>query len=199
MARTYFHWILLKKGSFLAFFLLYVCSKKQLKESIIVENKYDFCCSVSLIVQHEGSQTREPTYSFCTRVSSAKLRLKSKHNSLKVHCTSLFVELFSFNFIYSEKATKFCEIFTLLLSYVVPVTSKVNVSQNYVAFSEYMNFNSPTRKRVHIFCFQFSEPLKHCSFASPFMLRASLQENVKRLSLEQLHFSASILFPKKEL
>ena len=28
-------------------------------------------------------------------------------------------------FIYSEKATKFCEIFTLLLSYVVPVKSKV--------------------------------------------------------------------------
>ena len=58
--------------------------------------------------------------------------------------------------------------------------------------------NSPTRKRDYIFCFQFSEPLKHCSFASPFMLRGSLQENVKRLSLEQLHFSASILFPKKE-
>ena len=44
-------------------------------------------------------------------------------------------------FIYSEKATKFCEIFTLLLSYVVPVKSKVKISQNIVAFSEYMNFN----------------------------------------------------------
>ena len=43
-------------------------------------------------------------------------------------------------FIYSEKATKFCKIFTLLLSYVVPVTSKVEISQNFVAFSEYMNF-----------------------------------------------------------
>ena len=30
-------------------------------------------------------------------------------------------------FIYSEKATKFCEIFTLLLSYVVPVKSKVKI------------------------------------------------------------------------
>ena len=109
-----------RKGSFLAFFLLYVCSKKQLKESIIVENKYDFCCSVSLIVQHEGSQTREPTYSFCTRVSSAKLRLKSKHNSLKVHCTSLFVELFSFNFIYSEKATKFAKSSPYFWLYVPP-------------------------------------------------------------------------------
>ena len=36
-------------------------------------------------------------------------------------------------FIYSEKATKFCE-------NVVPVKSKVKISQNFVAFSEYMNF-----------------------------------------------------------
>ena len=43
-------------------------------------------------------------------------------------------------FIYSEKATKFCEIFTLLLSYVVPVKSKVKILQNFVAFLEYMNF-----------------------------------------------------------
>ena len=45
-------------------------------------------------------------------------------------------------FIYSEKATKFCEITTLLLSYVVPVKSKLKISQNFVAFSEYMNFKS---------------------------------------------------------
>ena len=43
-------------------------------------------------------------------------------------------------FIYCEKATKFCEIFTLLLSYVVPVKSKVKISQNFVAFFDYMNF-----------------------------------------------------------
>ena len=44
-------------------------------------------------------------------------------------------------FIYSEKVTKFCEIFRLLLSYVVPVKSKVKIAQNFVTFSEYMNFN----------------------------------------------------------
>ena len=44
--------------------------------------------------------------------------------------------------IYSEKATELCKIFTLLLSYIVPVKSKVKISQNFVAFSEYMNFNS---------------------------------------------------------
>ena len=40
-------------------------------------------------------------------------------------------------FIYSEKATKFCEILTLLC---IVVKSKVKISQNFVAFSEYMNF-----------------------------------------------------------
>ena len=44
-------------------------------------------------------------------------------------------------FIHSEKATKFCEISTLDLSYVVTVKSTVEISQNFVAFSEYMNFN----------------------------------------------------------
>ena len=44
--------------------------------------------------------------------------------------------------IYSEKATKFWEISTVDLSYVsiVPVKSMVEISQNFVAFSEYMNF-----------------------------------------------------------
>ena len=43
-------------------------------------------------------------------------------------------------FIYSEKTTKFWKIFTLLVSYVVPVKGKEKISQNFVAFSEYMNF-----------------------------------------------------------
>ena len=43
-------------------------------------------------------------------------------------------------FIYSEKATKFCEILTLLLTVCTVVKSKVKISQNSVAFSEYMNF-----------------------------------------------------------
>jgi hypothetical protein len=50
------------------------------------------------------------------------------------------VNILQLKFIYSEKAAKFCEISTLLLSYVVPVKSKLEISQNFVAFSEYMNF-----------------------------------------------------------
>ena len=45
-------------------------------------------------------------------------------------------------FIYSEKATKFCKISTLLPTTVHTVKSKVEILQNIVAFSEYMNFNA---------------------------------------------------------
>ena len=51
--------------------------------------------------------------------------------------------------IYSEKATKFCEISTVDLSYVVPVKSTVEILQNFAAFSEYMNFITPPQK-IHI-------------------------------------------------
>ena len=57
--------------------------------------------------------------------------------------TGLFFCFLFVKFIYSEKATKFCKIFALLLSYVVPVKIKVTISQNFVAFSEYMNFSKP--------------------------------------------------------
>ena len=43
-------------------------------------------------------------------------------------------------FIYSEKATKFYEIFPLLLTVCTVVKSKGKISQNFAAFSEYMNF-----------------------------------------------------------
>ena len=49
-------------------------------------------------------------------------------------------------FIYSEKAPKFCKISTIDLSYVVPAKSTVDISQNYVAFSEYMNFTKRSDK-----------------------------------------------------
>ena len=43
-------------------------------------------------------------------------------------------------FKYSEKVTNFYEISIVDLSYVVMVKSKAEILQNYVAFSEYMNF-----------------------------------------------------------
>ena len=44
-------------------------------------------------------------------------------------------------FVYSEKATKFCEIFTLLLSVCTVDKSKLEILQNFVAFLEYMILN----------------------------------------------------------
>ena len=46
--------------------------------------------------------------------------------------------LWGVKFMYSEKATKFCEISTLLLSTVHTDKSKVEILQNFVAFSEYI-------------------------------------------------------------
>ena len=43
-------------------------------------------------------------------------------------------------FIYSEKATNFCEFSTIDLSYVVTVKSTVEILQNFVVFSEDLNF-----------------------------------------------------------
>ena len=42
--------------------------------------------------------------------------------------------------VYSEKASKIFEIFTLLLSTVHTDKSKVKILQNFMGFSEYMNF-----------------------------------------------------------
>ena len=58
-----------------------------------------------------------------------------------------FLQMFFFlKFLYSEKATKFCEISTVDLSYVVLVKSTVEISQNFVAFSDYMNFTNKSNQ-----------------------------------------------------
>ena len=62
--------------------------------------------------------------------------------------TLMDVSFFLLRLIYCEKPTKFCEISTLLLSYVVPVESKVKISQNFVVFSEYMNCKNKIKLRL---------------------------------------------------
>ena len=55
-------------------------------------------------------------------------------------CPVLLVGKTLLKFIYSEMATKFCEIFPLILTTVHTFKSKGKISQNFVAFSECMNF-----------------------------------------------------------
>ena len=58
-------------------------------------------------------------------------------------------------FVYSEKATKFWVIFTLLLSTAHTEKSKVEILENFVAFSEYMNFTSSLEGSRQQFQHQF--------------------------------------------
>ena len=57
-------------------------------------------------------------------------------------------QIFCLKFIYSEKATKFCEIFPLLLTVSTVVKSKGKILQNFETFSEYMNFKGIGKSRV---------------------------------------------------
>ena len=57
-----------------------------------------------------------------------------------------FWSTYEVKFIHSEKATKFCEIFLFHLTVCTVVKSKVKISQNFVSFSEYMNFRRSYQK-----------------------------------------------------
>ena len=92
---------------------------------------------------------RNLQYDVCIRPESGYCRFQllessSTTDSFKIDpastTTTSKVKL-SLKFIYSEKATKFCEIFTGLLTTVHTVKINGKISQNFVAFSEYMNFN----------------------------------------------------------
>ena len=58
----------------------------------------------------------------------------------KLVCICNFMQHILLKCVYYEEATKFCLISTLHLSTVHTNKSKVEILQNFVAFSEYMNF-----------------------------------------------------------
>ena len=79
--------------------------------NVVISKKFSHMSAGSKIIYHAAS--------ICEKISSWS----------SVSTATIWKNLLKF--IYSEKATKFCEIFTLLLSYVVPVKSKVKISQNW--------------------------------------------------------------------
>ena len=105
-------------------------------------------------IVHIRKSAEHEWYFGVSKQSSCCFSLTEKHLSLLQNflfsstlqlCTTQLLTKYAIlivvlKFIYSEKAAKFCQIFTLLLSYVVPVKSKVKISQNLVAFSKYINF-----------------------------------------------------------
>ena len=64
-------------------------------------------------------------------------------------------------FLYSEKATKFCEIFPLLLSVCTEDKSKGKISQNFVAFSEYTNFRCVSKLKYNDMMDYMEKPINH--------------------------------------
>ena len=114
-----------------------------------------------------------PQLSDCTRAAVVQLHRQYTHSkavrrSENTRVGGLIIKwawfapiLIEVKFIYSEKATKFCKNSTLLLFYVVPVKSKVEILKKIVAFSEYMNFKESKNNifwkskyfsfKVHIF------------------------------------------------
>ena len=89
-------------------------------------------------------------------------------------------------FIYSEKATKFCKISTLLLTVCTVVKSKVEISQNFMAFSEYTNFNFQNGSLKFFFSFIFSFTflnMKLLSEVAPRLLLIQIQIHALCISL----------------
>ena len=84
---------------------------------------------------------------FCVDFFVPTIEVRNKNNCSRVKYSSSWIKYpryahIEVKFIYSEKAKKFCEISTVDLSYVVTVKSTMEILQNFVAFSEYMNFNN---------------------------------------------------------
>jgi hypothetical protein len=80
--------------------------------------------------------------------------------------------VFGIKFIYSEKATKLCKISTVDLTVTTQDKSTVEISQKFVAFSEYMNVTSEPSflgGRENSFL-----PLKISSFLTPQNKKSSL-------------------------
>ena len=92
----------------------------------------------SFCVCYTGGLSCKPTATVITYPASF-CKKNAIISSKKKDCWKNNLQCF-IKFIHSEKVTNVCEISTMDLFYVVTVKSTVEISQNFVAFSEYMNF-----------------------------------------------------------
>ena len=158
-----------KKGSFPNSLILIACTKETFKACVVY-----YCVTESMEVP---------------RLIGVQCPLKK--------CVPMHYCFCLVKFIYSEKATKFCEIFTLVLSYVV-----VKILSILVVFLENMNFihctslnaarslampQSVSARILHAseaFCSSFSMPLLH-SLSDP-------RPSIHNTHLSCLHISIAI-------
>ena len=92
--------------------------------------------------------------SICARSAHSMTYKKRKKKSCsyrpKMMIVFMHIHDYISKFIYSEKAITFCKISTLLLTGTTQDKSKVKISQNFVALSEYMNFNEKQKRNPKI-------------------------------------------------
>ena len=90
---------------------------------------------------------------YCNKASREILlklaRLKTKNRLVCHNGSELFLKNNLVPLKFKVKATKFCEIFPLVLTVCTLVKSKGKISQNFVAFSEYMNFTTSSYQCVN--------------------------------------------------
>ena len=112
--------------------------------------------------------------------------VKVKTNMIK---TSYLTRLNFLKFIYSEMATKFLRNLHLFLTVTSTSQKKVEISQNFVAFSEYMNFKR--RYCLNFFCcFEHTFMLKleqDCAFMGTYVLWIFKVERFFFFQLESAH------------
>ena len=112
------------------------CRADALFESLEANNKdKDVKFDPEWIEQRERMNKGELGLEGRTKVET-RIRILEGGHSLQVQ--RQFESFFLLKFIYSEKASKFCEIFLLLLTVCTVIKSKGKISQNFVAFSEYI-------------------------------------------------------------
>ena len=92
--------------------------------------------------------------------------------------------------VYYEEATKFCLISTLHLSTVHTNKSKVEILQNFVAFSEYMNFNLNNLWHKVLWAVAFSE---YMNFIWTSYFTKLLYKKVKMWLNKELQISAWLI------
>ena len=102
-------------------------------------------------------------------------------------------------FIYSEKATEFCEISPLLLTVCTAVKSKVKISQNFVAFSEYMNFKSIFELKIKKMCQIQKKKIAPCLNPHPLVIIPPAPPPLGNTSFISLNLTLFFIFNLKIL
>ena len=106
-------------------------------------------CLIKCVTYHSGWRPHGIVTHFIRQSPKDRSITIMYKKSERFHLIETMNGYFSVKFIYSEKTKKFCEIIPLLLTVGTVVKSKGKISQNFVAFSEYMNFNFQTLCHNH--------------------------------------------------